>query len=68
MSKVGVTWHRREFTLPEDWAGREAIVRIQTIDDCDETFLDGVKIGETGISTPKYWDAVRTYRATIPRP
>ena len=66
LSKVGVTWHRREFTLPEDWAGREAIVRIQTIDDCDETFLDGVKIGETGISTPKYWDAVRTYRATIP--
>ena len=66
LAKVGVTWHRREFVLPEDWAGREAIVRIHTIDDCDETFLDGVKIGETGPSTPKYWAAARVYRATIP--
>lgn len=66
LSKVGVTWHRREFTLPEDWTGREVVVRIQTIDDCDETFLDGVKIGETGIATPKYWNVVRVYRTTLP--
>ena len=45
LEKVGVTWHRREFTLPEDWAGKEVVLRIKTLDDCDETFLDGVKIG-----------------------
>ena len=65
LSKVGVTWHRREFTLPEDWAGREVVLRIKTVDDCDETFLDGVKIGETGISTPQYWSFERIYRTTL---
>ena len=65
LEKVGVTWHRREFTLPEDWAGKEVVLRIKTLDDCDETFLDGVKIGETGISTPKYWDVERVYRTTL---
>lgn len=66
LSKVGVTWHRREFVLPEDWAGKEVVLRIKTLDDCDETFLDGAKIGETGISTPQYWAQERVYRATLP--
>ncbi len=65
LSKVGVTWHRREFVLPEDWAGKEVVLRIKTLDDCDETFLDGAKIGETGISTPQYWAQERVYRATL---
>lgn len=65
LSKVGVTWHRREFTLPEDWAGREVVLRIKTVDDCDETFLDGVKIGETGITTPQYWSFERVYRTVL---
>jgi len=63
--KVGVTWHRREFTLPDGWAGRQAILRMKRVDDCDETFVDGVKIGATGIETPKYWMHEREYRFTV---
>ena len=66
MLKVGVTWHRREFALPEDWAGREVVVRIKTLDDCDETFLDGAEIGRTETDTPLYWSVERVYRAVLP--
>ena len=66
MLKVGVTWHRREFELPEAWAGREVVVKIKTLDDCDETFLDGAEIGRTGVDVPKYWSLERVYRATLP--
>ena len=62
----GVYWLRREFTLPESCAGRPAILAIGSVNDCDETFLDGAKIGETGIDTPQYWMAPRKYALTIP--
>ena len=62
----GVVWFRREFTLPESCAGRPAVLAIASVNDCDETFLDGVKVGETGIDTPNYWAAPRQYGVTIP--
>lgn len=65
LAHVGVVWHRREFVLPAEWEGREVVVRIGAVNDCDETFLDGVKIGETGVHTPLYWSAPRVYRTTL---
>ena len=62
----GITWVRREIILPESYAGRRALLRIGSIEDCDDTFLDGTKIGATGLETPKNWIAERRYAFTIP--
>lgn len=58
----GVGWFRKEFTVPASWAGKEVILRAQTMNDCDETFVDGVKIGETTIDTPSWWAVQRIYK------
>ena len=60
-----VVWLRREFTLPEELAGRHATLSIAAVNDCDETYLDGVRIGATGIDTPNYWAARRQYACDI---
>lgn len=56
----GVVWYRFEFDVPETWQG-EASVHIDSVNDCDETFLDGEKIGTTGIETERYWSVPRNY-------
>ena len=65
--RPSVVWFRCEFELPEEAVGKEVHVLIGSVNDCDETFLDGVKIGETGCDVPSYWLAPRNY-ATILRP
>ena len=62
----GVFWLRREFTLPESCAGRPAVLSIAKVDDSDETFVDGARIGATGIETPQYWAVQRQYPFTVP--
>jgi len=61
----GVCWFRREFTIPENWAGRELVLHMTNVNDCDETFVDGEKIGETTISTPGWWSVPRNYAFTV---
>ena len=58
----GIFWVRRTIHLPTELAGKELVLKISRIDDCDETFFNGVKIGQTGTDTPSYWDAPRNYR------
>lgn len=58
---VGVAWFRREIAIPPKWAGRRVVVHMDAVSDCDEAFVDGVKIGETGFDVPKYWMAARNY-------
>ena len=60
-----VVWFRCEFDLPESCDGRHAIVHIDSVNDCDETFLDGGKIGATSYNVPNYWSAPRNYAATL---
>lgn len=68
LSQVGVTWFRREFTVPASWEGRDVLFHIDKIDDCDEMFLDGVKIGETTIDARQYWLLPRDYTAKLGQP
>ena len=63
--RPGITWFRCEFDLPEDAAGCKASVHVDSVNDCDETFLDGEKIGATGCDVPGYWMAPRNYAATL---
>jgi sialate O-acetylesterase len=55
----GVVWYRREVELPEGWAGSELRLSLGTIDDADETYFNGVRIGAMDI-----WNEPRSY--TVP--
>lgn len=57
----GVAWFRRVVGIPSAWAGRPVLLHFDGITDCDETFVDGVKVGETSTDTPCYWNAPRDY-------
>lgn len=41
-------WYRTTFDVPESWAGYALEFPLGAIDDVDETFLNGEKIGQTG--------------------
>ncbi|MBR2713379.1 MAG: hypothetical protein IKB76_01200 [Kiritimatiellae bacterium] len=64
LATPGIAWYRFEFKVPEEWADDELVFHLDAVNDADETFLDGVKIGETGPLTgvKEYWHAKRDYR------
>jgi Melibiase len=65
----GFAWYRTRFTLPlpspELLAGEAdppAHLDLGRIDDVDETFLNGTKLGQRGAFPPEYRSAWRTFR------
>lgn len=69
---AGFAWYRTRFPLPplpspsagtDSGAGAGAVyLELGKIDDADETFLNGVKIGQTGEFPPAYRGERHTYR------
>ena len=57
-------WFRRTVDLPAAWAGKDLQRFLGAIDDCDETYFNGVKVCAIGTETPEYWAKERKY--TIP--
>jgi beta-galactosidase len=60
-----IGWYRRIWTVPEDWKGRDILLDLGKIDDADETFFNGEKVGGLGSFPPQYvtaWDRFRLYR------
>ena len=58
-------WYRRQLDIPEEYAGQDLILLLGRIDDADETYLNGVKIGGTGSIPPNFqtaWDVDRRYK------
>ena len=49
---VGSVWLTREFTVSSAMAGKSAGLWLGTIVDSDETYINGVKVGETGYQYP----------------
>lgn len=43
----GVVWFKKEIILPAGDAGKEAKLRLGPIDDSDETFINGTRVGKT---------------------
>ncbi len=41
----GVLWYRKNFALDSDAAGKEGVLDLAMIDDSDETFINGVRVG-----------------------
>ncbi len=57
-------WYRRRFDVPAADRGKDVVLLIGKIDDADETYVNGVKVGATGSLPPSYssaWEAVRRY-------
>lgn len=67
---TGCVWLARSFELPEEMAGKSAGLWLGTMVDSDVTYVNGVKVGETGYQYPprKYRipeQVLRTGRNTI---
>lgn len=58
----GITWYRFPFDVPEQFAGRDLFFHIDCIDDADEAYLDGRKVGQTLQDVPFSWSIPRNYR------
>ncbi len=43
----GIMWFRREVEIPEAWAGKELVMRLGNIEEMDETYFNGERIGAT---------------------
>jgi GH15 family glucan-1,4-alpha-glucosidase len=60
----GYAWYRVHFTADAASIGREMILQLGRIDDCDEAFLNGRKIGSSGTMPPDpvtAWNRQRVY-------
>lgn len=57
----GVGYYRLHIDMPQEYAGKDLLLKIDAIDDCDITFFNGSEIGRTDRSVPNYWAARREY-------
>lgn len=58
-------WYRRRIIVPERLRGQDFDLLLGRIDDVDEAWLNGQRIGATGSFPPDYrtaWDVERRYR------
>lgn len=55
----GVVWFRKKITIPANWMNQNLVVELGPIDDMDETFINGNKIG--GYESDSFWDKDRIY-------
>jgi alpha-L-fucosidase 2 len=50
----GFAWYRAMVKVPAEWKGKALKLELGRIDDCDETFFNGTKVGATGTLPPAY--------------
>ncbi|MDQ1256809.1 MAG: alpha-L-fucosidase [Candidatus Hydrogenedentes bacterium] len=61
-------WYRKTITVPKEWKDLALVLPLGKLDDADETFFNGDKIGKTGQMPPKYETAFQTVRRyNVPR-
>jgi alpha-L-fucosidase len=42
-------WYRKTITIPKEWKGNDLLLPLGKIDDVNETFFNGSKIGQNGL-------------------
>lgn len=63
----GIAWYRKSVIISENNRGRDLTLELGYIDDCDEVFINGQKIGQSGSFPPNFSTAYNSYRKyTIP--
>jgi sialate O-acetylesterase len=58
----GVVWFRRSLDLPKNWAGKDLWLSLGAIDDFDQTYFNGMLIGEHPDGTPEAYQIKREYQ------
>ncbi len=61
----GLVWFRRTVSIPPGLAGEDLVLRLGPVDEIDDTFFNGVRIGGLGSfaeGVVDYWDDPREYR------
>ncbi|MBO5644020.1 MAG: hypothetical protein J6S90_02120, partial [Lentisphaeria bacterium] len=59
---LGTVEYTSNFVLPAGWDKKNITFNVDLgIDDIDEAFVNGVKIGSTGKETSEYWSCARRY-------
>ncbi|MBE3069666.1 MAG: glycoside hydrolase N-terminal domain-containing protein, partial [Planctomycetes bacterium] len=61
----GFAWYRAFVQVPQAWAGQTLELALGQIDDCDETFFNGARVGGEGAFPPDTrtaWQTERRYR------
>lgn len=58
----GYAWYRTEFILGTEYSNSTLQLLLGYIDDVDEVFLNGVKIGQKGSFPPSFWTAYNSER------
>lgn len=58
----GFAWYRLKIVVPESFKGRNVFIELGYIDDSDEVFFNGEKIGQSGTFPPKHYSAYNSYR------
>ncbi|MFN7337758.1 MAG: 9-O-acetylesterase, partial [bacterium] len=58
----GVVYYRKSIDIPAEWIGADATLELGPIDDRDEAFINGVKVG--GTREDGKWNSPRKY--TVP--
>ncbi|MGA7160735.1 MAG: beta galactosidase jelly roll domain-containing protein [Bacteroidota bacterium] len=52
----GVGWYRIRFTVPEKFRDQDLVLLLGKIDDVDETYLNGERVGRTGGRHVEGWE------------
>jgi len=55
----GVVWFRKRIQIPKSWVGQELLLQLGPIDDVDETYVNGQKVG--GYVADGFWNVPRNY-------
>lgn len=61
----GTVWYRKTVEIPSSWVGCDLWLDLGAIDDFDQTWVNGILVGATGMETPSWWAFPRRYR--VPR-
>ena len=60
----GAVWFRRDMVIPDGWSGQDLTLSLGAIDDYDDTYFNGVRIGGINSDTVDAWRIPRIY--TVP--
>ncbi len=58
---VGTVWFRQTLSLPKAFEGRRAILHVDHIDDADDAWVDGKRVGGTTAFEKDFWCKPRDY-------
>jgi sialate O-acetylesterase len=61
----GSVWFRRTVEIPSFLENQDLLLSLGPLDDFDQTYWNGITVGETNARTPQHWTVPRRYR--VPR-